>query len=158
VSLINPADIKRHLRFKKEVALLKSHGIIRHYTAEISRKTGESKGNITNYYKGIIPIGDNFLEKFEKAYEKELKVIRGSAEYRTDHPSTLAEQTKQKYGSEGENEQSSHPLMTDIERTLNTMLEFQIAQEKILRQVLEAIRKTPKATKAARKTSDKEKK
>jgi len=78
VALINPADIIRHKQFKQDVDDLMGYGHIRHYTAEIKGRTGESTGNIANYYNGDKPIGDNFLKKFHKAYGHKLKEIRES--------------------------------------------------------------------------------
>jgi hypothetical protein len=76
VALTNPADILRHRQFKQDVDDLMKYGHIRHYTAEIRAKTGESTGNISNYYKGDKSISDNFLYKFKKAYGHALKRIR----------------------------------------------------------------------------------
>ena len=76
MALTNPADIQRHRQFKQDVDDLLKHGYIRHYTAELKRETGENTGNITKYYKGKIPIGNNFLEKFYSAYGRWLKKLR----------------------------------------------------------------------------------
>src|SRR5882757_8295886 len=54
------------------------HGHFKYYTAAINKKTGEATSNISNFYNGIIPIGDNFLDKFKKAYGRKLKEIRAA--------------------------------------------------------------------------------
>ena len=76
MALTNPADILRHQQFKQDVDDLMKYGHIRHYTAEIKAKTGESTGNIANYYKGDKAISDNFLYKFKKAYGLALRRVR----------------------------------------------------------------------------------
>lgn len=82
VPLSNPIDIERHRQFKKDVDDLARLGHLRHYTAEIKRETGESTGNISNYYQGKVPIGDNFLKKFNKAFGRTLKKIREPKTYK----------------------------------------------------------------------------
>jgi len=76
MALSKQADIDRHIQFVKDVDELSRHGHLRHYTAEISQKTGENTGNITKFFKGKTPISDNFLKKFHKAYGRILKQIR----------------------------------------------------------------------------------
>lgn len=75
MTLINPADIQRHIEFKQAINDLSENGHIRHYSAEISEKTGEDRSNIVKYFKGTKPIGDNFWKKFNKAYSRALKRV-----------------------------------------------------------------------------------
>lgn len=80
MALRNPADVRRHTQFKKDVDDLRTNGYIRHYSSEISKKTGDTAANICHYYFGKKPIGDNFIEKFNKAYRADLKMTRKGAE------------------------------------------------------------------------------
>ena len=56
------------------------YGYMRHYSAEIARRTGESTGNITKYYYGQLPLGDNFLKKFKSAFRVDLKRLSKEVE------------------------------------------------------------------------------
>src|ERR1700761_8498938 len=75
-ALTNPADIERHRQFRKMVDDLEKYSYIRHYTSDIQKRTGESSGNIANYYNGKKPIGDNFITRFEEEYAEDLKLAR----------------------------------------------------------------------------------
>lgn len=75
MKLTKPFDIERQKQFKKMVDVLLKGKVIRFYTKEIAEKTGDSKGNVSRYYHGDIPIGDKFWNAFQEAYGDELKKL-----------------------------------------------------------------------------------
>ena len=68
----NAEDI-RLARFLEQVKALK----LRFPVADISAKTGYDKGNVSSFIKGKKPLSDNFLSKFEKAYN--IKEVAGTS-------------------------------------------------------------------------------
>ena len=62
---------------------------IRFPVAEIERKTGAGKGNISNYIHNKKPISDNFLNNFAKGFNldlDELKVELANQENKNHNP------------------------------------------------------------------------
>lgn len=72
MALTNTSDEKRHQDFKQLVDRLKAAGSMRFYTSLIKERTGEDTGNISKYYRGEKPIGDNFFNKFKEAFKSEI--------------------------------------------------------------------------------------
>ncbi len=63
--MVNYEDDKNNKILKLALSRLK----LRFPVAEIAKKTGYSKGNISNYIKNKKPVSDNFLENFLIKYD-----------------------------------------------------------------------------------------
>jgi len=143
VVLTNPVDIERHKQFKKAVNDLKKYGYMRRYTSEIKKRTGEDTGNITRYYKGNLPIGDNFLKKFKKAYASELRRIRKEIKG-ADRP--LASNTPIKLPQADPtrmppNTTSAGPLIFDSEKEIASLLRVVIEKLVNIQEAIELLAK-----------------
>lgn len=67
IKLTDPAHIERHKEFVKMCVTIKVR------QKDIVKWTKESKGNVSAFYNGKVPIGDSFYGKFWNAFGTRLK-------------------------------------------------------------------------------------
>lgn len=66
--MLQTTEKTRQQRFLEDVELLN----LRHPIAEIAKKTGFKKPNVSRYVSGLITPSDNFLKKFYESYQVDI--------------------------------------------------------------------------------------